>query len=138
MHPKLPDWRARLDSWVAESFRMPFAWGQHDCALNAARAVEAQTGVDFAADWRGRYSTYEEGVALLEAAGFASHADLAAAVLTEIAPSKAQVGDLAAVDMGRLGVALMVVAGHRLIGPMPNGQGNLPLTRAARAFAVGR
>lgn len=137
-------WRERLDAWVARSHTTPFQWGVHDCGLNAAAAVEAQTGLDFAAELRGRYDSYETGLALLAELGFADHAALAASVLPEIAPASARIGDIAAVDFGpigahgaRGGVALMVVAGHRIIGPMESGAGNLSLLRASRAFAVG-
>lgn len=136
--PKLEDWRARLDAWIIRSHTLVFNPGIHDCGLNAASAVEAQTGVDFAAEFRGRYETLDEGLALVQARGFADHAELAASVLAEIPPAFAQVGDIAAVEFGRAGVALMVVAGHRLLGPMPGMAGNLSLLKASRAFAVGR
>lgn len=136
--PKLADWRPRLDAWVAKSHAMPFEWGVHDCALNAASAVEAQTGVDFAADYRGQYDSAESGATLLLAHGHANHAEFAASLLPEIPVAFARIGDIAAIDFGRLGFALMVVAGHRLIGPMERMAGNFPLTAASRAFAVGR
>lgn len=119
---------------------MPFEWGKHDCALSAAKAVQVQLkdDVDFAADFRGKYSTMEGGLKLLRKAGFKDHAGLIASLLPEIPVSMAQIGDIVAVDFGELGVTLMLVAGHRIIGPMPDMAGNLPLTRASRAFAVGR
>lgn len=138
IHPRLPDWRPRLDAWVAKSGAMPFKWGVHDCGLNAGSVAEAVVGIDFAADYRGKYTTAQEGLALLQANGFANHAELAASVFVEFPPAFAQIGDLAAVDFGAAGLTLVVVAGHRLIGPMPDRAGSLPLTRACRAFAVGR
>jgi hypothetical protein len=57
------DWDSRLagviDAWAKE----PFEWGVHDCALWAAAAVEAQTGKDFAAPFRGKY-TSQKGAAV--------------------------------------------------------------------------
>lgn len=138
IHPKLEDWRPRLDAWVVRSHSMPFQWGVHDCALSAASAVEAQIGIDFATDWRGAYATPEEGAALLAALGHKDHADYAASILPEIPVAFAQIGDIAAIDFGKRGFALMLVAGHRIIGPMERMAGNFPLTAAARAFAVGR
>jgi hypothetical protein len=138
IHPRLPDWPQRLDAWVAKSAAMPFDWGTHDCGLNAGSAAEAQIGIDFAADFRGKYTTYQGGLKLLRKAGFKDHAELAASIFPEFPPAFAQIGDLAAVDFGDAGLTLMVVAGHRLIGPMPDMAGSLPLTQACRAFAVGR
>jgi hypothetical protein len=135
--PYVDGWEKRLDSWVVRSHLMPFQWGVHDCGLNAASAVEAQIGYDFAADFRGHYDSYESGLALLKDKGFDSHADLAATLLPEIPPAFAQIGDLAAVDFGSAGITLMVVAGHRLIGPMPHMAGNISRLKARRAFAVG-
>lgn len=140
IHEQHPDARARVAQWVRESMSMPFEWGKHDCALSAAKAVEVQLldGTDFAAEFRGKYSTMVEGLKLLRKAGFKDHAELAASLLPEIPVAEAQIGDIVAVDFGEHGVTLMLVAGHRIIGPMPNMAGNLPLTQAYRAFAVGR
>lgn len=135
-----PEARARVAQWVRESMSMPFEWGKHDCALSAATAVQVQLkdGIDFGADFRGKYSTMEGGLKLLRKSGFKDHAELAASLLPEIPVSMAQIGDIVAVDFGEHGITLMLVAGHRIIGPMPDMAGNLPLTRAFRAFAVGR
>lgn len=51
------DWHARLAAYVFDAGRTPFAYGSHDCALFAAGAVEAMTGTDLAAGWRGIYRT---------------------------------------------------------------------------------
>lgn len=54
---RLPDWEARLHDYLDAHAGAVFVWGKLDCALFAAGAVAAQTGVDFAAPFRGRYST---------------------------------------------------------------------------------
>ena len=55
---------ARKDGWewilarrLDEDRRMPFVWGQRDCALWAADCVLEITGVDYAAPFRGQYDT---------------------------------------------------------------------------------
>lgn len=138
IHEKADGWIDRLDEVVKRGHVAPFVWGVHDCALAAADAVHAQTGIDFAAEFRGHYDSQETGLALIRAKGFDNHADFAASVLPEIPVAFAQIGDVAAVDFGVHGITLMIVAGHRLIGPMPHMAGNLPLLKASRAFAVGR
>ena len=137
IHPAIDGWEERLDAWVRKMHKMPFQWGVHDCGLSAATAVEAQIGIDFAADFRGRYDSLAGGMSLLAEAGFANHAELAAAHLPEIPPAFARIGDIAAVDFGAHGVTLMIVAGQRLIGPMEHMAGNLSRLMATRAFAVG-
>lgn len=137
MIAKLADWRPRLDAYLARTTRMPFVWGDHDCGLFADGALEAQTGVSLSAPFKGRYQTYEEALKLLQSHGYPDHVALAAAHLQEMAPAFARIGDIAAVDFEAAGMTLMIVAGHRLIGPMAGMRGSLPLTSAVRAFAVG-
>ena len=56
------DWEARLNDYLAAMRGQPFIYGALDCALFACGAVEAMTGVDPAAQYRGIYST-EKGAA---------------------------------------------------------------------------
>lgn len=53
---RLPDWEARLSEWIVANRSREFAWGEWDCILMACSAVEALTGEDPAAEYRGRYS----------------------------------------------------------------------------------
>jgi hypothetical protein len=134
---KLDDWRSRLDAFIAASVRKPFKWGEHDCALFADYGFEAQTGVSFGAELRGKYDTVEGGLKLLQEMGFADHVELAAARLPEVAPSLARLGDIAAVEAGALGTSLTIVGGQHLVGPAIGMRGTLPRSLAFRAFAVG-
>lgn len=52
---RFDDWEARLAVYLDRVEWEPFTWGQHDCALFAASAICAQTGVDPAAEFRGKY-----------------------------------------------------------------------------------
>lgn len=99
-----PDWFPRLLSWLGECRAMPFAYGRHDCALFAAGAVQAMTGYDFAAGYRGRYSTLAGGLRVLRRDGFSDHVELAARHLPVCHPAQAMPGDLAvfAADGGRV------------------------------------
>ena len=56
MAGRLPDWEPRLSAWIAANRSREFVWGEWDCILMACSAVEAQTGDDPAAEYRGRYS----------------------------------------------------------------------------------
>lgn len=60
---RLPDWEQRLDAFMAASIDRAFEWGQFDCALFGTAAAAAQTGIDMAAEYRGRYDS-REGSAL--------------------------------------------------------------------------
>lgn len=54
---RLPGWARRLAQLIEERRDTPFAWGAHDCCTWAADAVQALTGEDPAAAWRGTYHT---------------------------------------------------------------------------------
>jgi len=122
--PRRPDWRARLATYLADLAGRRFRPGRHDCALFAAGAVEAMTGVDLAAPWRGTYRSLEQGRAALEAAGWASHQEFVAAHFAPVAPSLAQVGDLAVMPGEIEGsAALGVVQGPAVYVLTPAGLG---------------
>lgn len=131
-------WRSALADYINDVAGKPFAWGEFDCALFAAGAVQAMTGEDFAAPYRGNYRTLAGGLKRLKADGFDNHADFAASVLEEIHPSHAQVGDVAAVKVDDAGLyALGVVQGSRILFVrQEGGLGSIDLLAAERAFKV--
>ena len=133
---RLPDWRPRLAACLATAARQPFAWGRHDCALFVADAIAAMTGEDPAADWRGRYTSFERGLILVRREGFADHVAWYAARFAEIPPLFAQVGDIAVVDGDDAQPALGIVQGEAIYVLQPAGLALLALTAARRAFRV--
>ena len=52
---RLEGWELRLARYINDHMYMPFQWGQNDCMLFAAGGVEAVTGVDPGAEFRGTY-----------------------------------------------------------------------------------
>ena len=133
---RLTTWFSRLADYIAVSFDRPLRPGRFDCALFAAGAVEAMTGEDPAAEWRGTYSTIEGGARALRAAGYADHVAFAAALFEEVPVSRAGVGDLAVVSEGDR-AALGVIQGERVyVLHISGGLGTVPLTAAERAFRV--
>jgi hypothetical protein len=57
MLSRFPDWQERLARFFALHRNRPFRYGQWDCCLFAADALREITGVDIAADLRGRYTS---------------------------------------------------------------------------------
>lgn len=129
------DWQARLSNWLSTVRKTPFEEGRHDCALFAAGAVEAMTGTDLAAAFRGRYRTTRGGLRVLRRAGLADHIDLAARHFAEIPPAVAGPGDLVAIPTPQ-GLALGVVQGTVAYVPGRTGLALAPMTGALRAFRV--
>lgn len=68
-YTRLRDWQSRLQACIAARRRLAFAWGEHDCCLFAADCVQAMTGADPAAAYRGRYDSELGAARLLKAAG---------------------------------------------------------------------
>lgn len=132
---RAPDWRRKLELYIAAAADRPFGLGQHDCAMFAAGAVAAMTGADPAAPYRGRYGTLTEGLDLLRADGFGDHLDVAGGLFEEVPVARARPGDLAAVAAGD-GDALGVVQGEHVYLVGPGGLRLVPLTDAARAWRV--
>lgn len=134
---RLPNWQARLSTWLGTVSTRPMQPGQHDCCLFGAGAIEAQTGVDIAADWRGRYTTFAGGRRILRKAGFLDHVDLIARSLPEAHISAALEGDIAIVP-GEAGDAVGVVQGAAVYVLQPSGRlGLVPMNPVQRLFKVG-
>lgn len=131
MLARLPDWRPRLVAYLDGVRARPFAYGQHDCALFAAGAVEAMTGTDLAAEYRGRYGSLKEGLKLVKG----GHLAILRAHLRPVAPAFAQVGDIALI--GEVGFpALGLVQGETILVLREDGLGLMPRAAATSAWAV--
>lgn len=51
------NWDKLLANYLESHRNTPFAWGTHDCCMFAANAVLSICDIDYAADFRGHYST---------------------------------------------------------------------------------
>jgi hypothetical protein len=119
---RLPDWKSRLGRYVAGQFNQPFRPGEFDCAIFAAGAVEAMTGIDFAARFKGRYTSVESGIEALRVAGHADHLALIAFIFDEVHPAFAQPGDIALLDGGDH-AAIGIVQGEHIYALRGDGRG---------------
>ena len=96
---RLHTWPTRYAALCSARMNAPFEWGVHDCCLWAADAVEALTGVDYAAAWRGTYSS-AAGAARLVAELGGIRAIATGALGDAVAPLLAGLGDLVLIDQG--------------------------------------
>lgn len=136
---RLPDWRARFEAEIDAIKHRPFSWEDHECGIGlVGNVVLAVTGHDAAARWRGRYRSYRGAVRVMRNEGFANVADMVAAMLPEIHPGLARIGDIAAFpDDTALGFSLGIVNGERVFVLTETGMGTMDLLQATRAFRVG-
>lgn len=127
------DWLERLESYMARP-TPPWSYGEFDCALDVANAVEAMTGTDLGADWRGKYKTRAGGLKLVRAAGHSSHFDVFAAVMEGVPPGAANVGDVVELPGRTLGI----VQGRFVWAASEAGRVLVPTEQVTRALRIPR
>lgn len=135
-----PMWISAYHDAIEDIRRTPFSWSAHDCAVGlAARVIEAITGEDLAAEWRGRYDDATSAYRVMRQAGFASLGDLAASFLPELAhSSEAQIGDIAVIPVDTVfGHVLGVFNGEQVAVLHEDGLGWVFRNKVERAFKVG-
>lgn len=138
---RLPNWRKRFETFIDQVKATPFAWGEFDCGpAFAGRLVEALTGADLAAPYRGRYKTAAGALRVIRNEGFADLAELVDALLpAHEHPSRMRLGDIVAVPVeSAFGVALGICNGGGTIFVLrEDGIGVLDQADAIRAWRVG-
>jgi hypothetical protein len=66
---RLPHWERLLAAHFAKAATQRFAWGTFDCALAVCDGINAITGLDPGAPYRGKYATEKDAMALLVGPG---------------------------------------------------------------------
>lgn len=137
---RLRDWRSRLIAYLASIKQQELVYGSHDCGIGlAASAIEAMTGVDVAAQWRGRYDSAASALRMLRDEGFDGLEALGRSMLPAVHPSHGQIGDIAFIpsEDGRGLGALGVVLGDRISVLTGSGIGTVSLLSATVVFRIG-
>lgn len=95
-----------LNTFLFDLKKIPFSWGDHDCATTAAAILYRATGVDYLASLRGLWTDRESALAVI-----ASYGSLEQAVdsLTEF--SKIQIS-----EAGLLDLVIVKVKGTEALG----------------------
>jgi len=132
------DWPSHLAHELEAAYKRPFVWGEHDCCLFAANVVMAMTGIDGAADLRGRYKTRVGAARVI-----AKHGGLFGVVneicarhgFIEINPKSAQRGDVVLLENDGA-EALGIAAGTRIAAAGPDGLMYVAWSRAITAWRI--
>lgn len=133
-------WERRLHDLIKAASGRPFSWDgpeRWDCCLFVAACVEAMTGRDFAAPYRGTYDS-AAGAArrMIEVAGGGVEAVATHALGVPLDhPNFAQRGDVVSVETPD-GLALGINAGNRIYVAGHDGLVALPVTAALKAWRV--
>lgn len=132
---RLIDWEDRLSAFLAEWADTEFAYGTADCAKFAAKAAEAQTGIDLYAPWEGKYDNSVTAAAALRKLGAGTLKKTFDKHFEKRKPAFAQRGDI--VFDGKA-VGICIGADALFLGQEGDVQGLVrkPRTEWTRAWAV--
>lgn len=132
---RLSNWPSRLDRFLTATVEKKHQYGINDCFLFFGAGVEAVTGVDVTAKYRGKYTSHAEGIALAEEHGFKDHIDWAKSLFKVKHPSRGTTGDGAIVPIDT-GLALGMISGSRVFLIGENGLKTVDLLDAQRALEI--
>lgn len=144
MLTRRPDWQARLQQYLLRSLSKPFAYGEFDCCLFVADAVEAMTGTDLAAEFRGKYHSCDEALSLRQAytrgkgslRSFVTKA-LREQGLEEIPFTLAQRGDIVLILRAKdYSLGVVDLSGREVVAAAEEAFLRLPLNLAVRGWRV--
>ena len=140
---RLPHWQSALSAYIVATAGAPFRYGDFDCGLFVAGALEAMTGVDVVPGIRGVYKNRTDAFAQVRSICGASTMEALARYLTarhgmpEVAPLLAQRGDPVLLRAGRRSsLGLVAMHGTEILTPYRGGLLRLPLAHATRAWHV--
>lgn len=134
--PRQTPWRENLTAYLSGVAATPFAYGEHDCALFVAGAVQAMTGADPAAGVRGHYNTVKGGLKVLSEAGYRSPLEMVAGLFDPVPPALAQVGDIAILPATGAQPAMGIIVGEVIAVLRDDGLGHVPRMDAVAAYRV--
>jgi len=142
-------WDTRaLNDFLWARAHQPFAWGRNDCALFVADAIEAMTGWDIAADFRGYIDEAGAFAAIRAVTGAAADATVTVENAAEYCarkygleefeyPLEAKRGDICTLEeSGRLILGLVHLNGAQIVTAGELELKSFPITQVRRAWHV--
>jgi hypothetical protein len=143
MTKRLENWPLRMETAIDAARVLPFGYGpgQYHCCLFTGNVIEAMTGGDPIAWFRGRYTTERGAYLALKRFAGGDVPEAAAKIAedfgcVEIAPTLAGRGDAVLFDTPD-GPAMGICIGPQLVSvTKPNGLAFLPMIAATRAWKV--
>jgi len=93
------DWERRLHLWLGDAMQREFRYGDFDCVILCGDCVQAITGTDPIAYWRGKYDSPLSAYRLLYRDAVSLQDAVTQRLGDPINPRKAQRGDVLCVTM---------------------------------------
>ncbi|MBS4049068.1 MAG: hypothetical protein KG075_22175 [Alphaproteobacteria bacterium] len=138
---RFDNWPALQASFIEQRRSIPIIWGQNDCVLFSLDQVAAITGLDAAADIRGKYNSAMGAARRMKALYGSPDLSVAATKFAarwggiEIPTAVCGRGDLV-LHRSPEGPALGVCVGRQFVSPGENGLVWLPMKLALRGWRV--
>lgn len=126
-------WEADLSAYIQSKRNEPFAYGTNDCCYFVFGAVEAVTGQDKMAEFRGTYDTLIGSVRALRNIGQGDLESTMDAKFGQVPIAQAQRGDIAFFD-GSIGVVMGAFAWF----VSDDGLERIPRSMWDKCWSVGR
>lgn len=114
----------------------PFVWGGADCLDFAGRVAQAITGRNPANHLKGTYNSPLSARRVMKENGWETMGDVAASLYEEIPVADARAGDWAEILNGDGSETIGVFSGSMIGAKTELGVGQVPRSRARRAFRV--
>lgn len=132
---RVDGWEMRLAAEIEAVRAKAFAWGRHDCCTWAASVVQAMTGQDFAARWRGTYRSAAGAARAIRKAGCGGMIEAVQSVLGAplSSPAFAQRGD---VVVDEEGLAVGICTGQMAVFLAPVGLIEQPTLSCRMAWRI--
>lgn len=134
---RVPRWDRALNAIVAKHLALPGVWGESDCFLTLADAVQAVTDTDIGAPWRGTYLTEAGAAKVLLGMDMRTVEDLLASLLPETGRLMARRGDAGTYERADGEVCCGFVTERGLAVKAERGLTFVPQTAMRKAFRVG-
>lgn len=132
---RFADWPSRLDSFLRLHRQRRFVYGEWDCCLFVAGAIEAMTGADLAASFRETYHSRKE--ARERYGSVRAISDQVFAEWPRVSVLKAQRGDVVLVQRCRdYSLGLVSLTGKHILAAARQGFYRLSLERGLYAWHV--
>lgn len=132
MH-RLSDWESRLSDYISSMRDVPFEYGTNDCCTFSFGAVEAVTGEDKMAEFRGQYDSMMGSYRALKNIGAGDLESTMDAKFSQVLVGLAQRGDIAFFDD-----SIGVVMGSFAWFISDDGLERVPRSMWEKCWSVGR
>ncbi len=140
---RLPGWQSALDRFLTAHRETRFQYGVWDCCLFACDAIEVMTGVDVAAQFRGRYHSRTEAQRAIRGySGEASVRSVAERVtgayaMPQVDILRARRGDVVLIRRPRdYSLGIVALNGTDVITVTPHGLQRIALSNAICGWRV--